>query len=583
MTLFGQYRWFVAAAATTVAYAGVLLLAHRGPELTTFADVFGLLVILVAVGVTLANAVTRPAMERWFWALMAFGFSLWGFNEAAWAYREGMLHLTMPDPYFSDIVLFFHLVPMIAAVAWRPDLLRKESPFHLSTLHFLMLLVWWVFLYAFIVFPHQYVILNVAAYDQYYLLLYQVENALLLSVVGFAAWTSSTQWKRLYLNLLGAGTLYAFGSHVIDVAVSHASYYSGSLYDVPLTAAILWMTAAIVSARHWELKPHEPDAKWKWGTVTPRLAMLAMLSLPALGLWTFLLDHSPTPSRIFRLFTVLAAMLALGSFVFLRQYFQDQTLMHLLEESRNGYENQERLQTHLVQREKLASLGQLIAGAARDINHPLGMIMDYSERLWSNQQLTADQDALLRKIVNHARRTRDLVTDLLSFAQSSPGEKAAVDLSVLLHRGAQMLEAQHQASRIHVEISLEPGFPRVQGNANQLFQAFVELIENAMDAMAETGGGSLHISGSSRGRDVMLQFSDTGPGIREPQRVFDPFYTTKPVGKGTGLGLSAVYGVIQDHGGQISCRNQPGGGALFVLHLPAAREVALQAAEAAKA
>jgi signal transduction histidine kinase len=583
MSVFGRYRWFVAAAGITSAFVGVSLIAHRSSGLTAFSDVFGFVIGLVAATAALANLLFRPARERWFWALMAFGLCLWDFNQSAWAYREAVLHLSMPDPYFSDIVLFFHLVPMIAAVLWRPDLLRKESPFHLSTLHFLMLLVWWVFLYAFIVFPHQYVIVNVSAYDKYYVLLYQVENILLVLVLGFAAWTSSAGWKRLYLNFMAAETVYTVGSQLLNEAVIKGSYYSGSGYDVPMVAAILWIGATVLSARHWDLDTCEPDAKWKWGTVTPRLAMLAMLSLPALGLWAFLLDQSPMPSRIFRLFTVLAAMLALGSFVFLRQYVQDQTLMRLLEESRSGYENQQRLQSHLVQREKLASLGQLIAGAAHDINHPLGMIMDHSERLWSDQHLTSEQDALLRKIVNHARRTRDLVTDLLSFAQSSPGEKAAVDLSVLLHRGAQMLEAQHHARRIRVEISLEPGFPRVQGNANQLFHAFVELIENAIDAMAETGGGLLRITGSHHGCDVILQFSDTGLGIREPERVFDPFYTTKPVGKGTGLGLSAVYGVIQDHGGHISCQNRPEGGALFVLHLPVATEVARKTAEAAKA
>jgi C4-dicarboxylate-specific signal transduction histidine kinase len=107
------------------------------------------------------------------------------------------------------------------------------------------------------------------------------------------------------------------------------------------------------------------------------------------------------------------------------------------------------------------------------------------------------------------------------------------------------------------------------------------MIENAMDAMAESGGGMLEISAQRQEGDVVLQFSDTGPGIRDPQRVFDPFYTTKPVGKGTGLGLSAVYGIVQDHGGQITCRNKPEGGALFVLKLPAVTEAAAQTAVAA--
>ena len=101
-----------------------------------------------------------------------------------------------------------------------------------------------------------------------------------------------------------------------------------------------------------------------------------------------------------------------------------------------------------------------------------------------------------------------------------------------------------------------------------------------MDALEEAGGGSLEITAHRLGDEAMLQFSDTGPGIREPQRVFDPFYTTKPVGKGTGLGLSAVYGVVQDHNGQITCQNKPEGGALFIIRIPAASESAAQVAGA---
>jgi two-component system NtrC family sensor kinase len=273
-------------------------------------------------------------------------------------------------------------------------------------------------------------------------------------------------------------------------------------------------------------------------------------------------------------------MLVLGAFVFLRQYMQDQTLMRLLKESRSGYENQERLQSHLVQKEKLASLGHLVAGAAHEIEHPLMAIMTFSEQLWSTQHLTPEQDVLVRKMVNQARRTRDLVSDLLSFAQESPAEKTLVDLSMLIQRTILMLELKRRAGRIRVETFLDPEIPLVWGNANQLFQAFVQIVENAVDALEESGGGSLHIIAQRQGRDVVVQFSDTGPGIREPQRVFDPFYTTKPIGKGTGLGLSAVYGVVQDHKGQITCQNKPEGGALFVLRLPMATEAAMKAVAA---
>jgi len=309
--------------------------------------------------------------------------------------------------------------------------------------------------------------------------------------------------------------------------------------------------------------------------------MLAILSLPVLGLWTVLDDRSPGPSRAFRVFAVLAAMFVLGFFVFLRQYLQDRVLMGLLKESRRAYESEKQLQTQLVQKEKLASLGNLIAGAAREIDHPLGAVMNYSEQLWSRERLTDEQNAMVRKIVNQARRTRDLVSNLLSFAQQAPGEKKPVDLTVLLTRATHMLESRRQSGKIQVKLSIAGDFPPVRGNANQLFQAFVEIIENGMDALEESGGGLLEISAQRQGQEVVLEFSDNGPGIKDPQRVFDPFYTTKPVGKGTGLGLSAVYGVVQDHGGQITCHNKTHRGAVFTLHLPASAEPVAQGAGAA--
>ncbi len=217
--------------------------------------------------------------------------------------------------------------------------------------------------------------------------------------------------------------------------------------------------------------------------------MLAILSLPVLGLWTFLFDKSPLAPRTFRLFAVLAAMLVLGAFVFLRQYIQDQTLMRLLQESREAYDDQQRLQTHLVQKEKLASLAHLVAGAAREIDDPLAAIMFHSDELWTREHLTTEQGATGSQ---NRRSGPSYPRPRLEPAELCPaesGERITVDLTTLLQRCAQMLEAKHSSDRIKVSVSLEPELPRVAGNANQLFQAFHEIMENAVDALAEVGGG----------------------------------------------------------------------------------------------
>ena len=578
MSVLARYRWFAAAAGITLAFAAVSAIAARTDGLTAFADLAGLALMFAAIAIAVANAVVRPQQERSFWTLMGLGFSLWACSQAAWTYRDIWLHRNVPNISLFDVILFFHAVPIIAAVGWRPDLVKNEGKTHLSLRNFLMLLGWWMFLYAFIVFPHQYVVRDIDLYNACYTRLYLLENILLLAVLGQAAWTSSSGWRRLYLHLFSACLLYTAGSQFLERAVSAGRYYSGSLYDVPFVGTLAWMTAAVLSARGWDLESRQVTLDPRWKKVIPRLVMAALLSLPALGLWTLLLDKSAAPSRSFRVATVLIAMLLLGALVFLRQYLQDQALITLLQDSRRVYESQKRLQSELVQREKLATLGNLVAGAAHDINHPLDAIMGYSEQLWAKERLTEEQHGLLRKIMAQALRTRDLVSDLLSFAQQSPAEKIPVDVVVLLQRATQMLEARRLPGKIRVEISIAADFPRVHGNANQLFQAFVEIIENAMDALEEVGGGSVEISARRQGREAVLQFADSGPGIREPKRVFDPFYTTKPVGKGTGLGLSAVYGVILDHSGQISCDNRPGGGAVFVVRLPAEAKAALKMA-----
>src|SRR5271165_1421820 len=574
MSLFRRHPWFVAAAALIAALAALSLVAHPSFALTVFADITELLIFTAVAGAMLAACIARPPSERSFWALMTAGFFLWTCNQAAWLYSEAVQRHQIPDPYFFDIVLFFHVVPMIAAVGWRPDLAKRPASAGLSALNFLMLLGWWTFLYAFIVFPYQYVVLNVDAYNFFYDRLYLLENILLLMALAGAAWHTSGAWRRLYLHFFSACALYALCAQFLNRAVVNGTYYSGSLYDVPLVAAPLWMAATALSARKWELNSTSPASSQRWKKLIPLLTMLTILSLPLLGLWTVLFDPSPPPSRAFRIFAVLTAMLLLGAFVFLRQYVQDQALVVLLQESRRGYDTQKRLQNQLVQKEKLQSLGTLVAGAAHEINHPLAAVLTHADQLWARDGLSDEQKGFLRKIVAQAQRTSDLVANLLSFAQQTPGEKSLVDLGTLLHRATQLLEPRYRGGNIQIELAIDPNLPRVSGNVNQLFQVFIEITENAMDALQESAGGLLRITAAAHDAEVVLQFSDTGKGLRQPERVFDPFYTTKPVGKGTGLGLSAVFGLVQDHGGYITCQNKPEGGALFTVRLPAAEPAA---------
>jgi signal transduction histidine kinase len=581
MGLFPRHRWFALAGAVTLAFALVSLTFPRGFALVAVFDLgFFLLTLAVAVAM-LVNGRTEQGVKRRFWLLMGSGCLLWACDSAAWAYFEVLRQAPVPREWFMNVILFLHFVPMIAAVGMRPHRAEREPRFRGGTLEFLLLLAWWIFLYAFIVFPPQYVAMNTALYEKNSAALYLAETAILALVLGIAARGATAGWRLIYLNLMGASILYALDSQGLSFAMDSGRYYTGSIFDVPLIGTVCWMAATALTASQWQSEPVPPQENDKWGEVTLRLASLAILSLPALGLWTFLLDKSPAPARTFRLFAVLVAMLVLGAFLFVRQYLQDYALMRLLNRSRRSFDNEQRLQTHLVQREKLASLGELVAGAAREIDQPLTAIMNFSEKLWSNHRLSPEQDTLVRKIVSHSQRTRDLIANLMSFAQQSSNEKAMVDVRTLLQRSVQMRELQAHEHKIRIETSIEANLPRVWGDGHQLFQAFVQILENALDALEESHGGSLQVIAAQQGNQVVVEFADSGPGIKEPHRVFDPFYTTKPIGKGTGLGLSAVYGVVQDHRGQITCHNKAQGGAVFVLRLPTASPNSIQALAAA--
>ncbi len=577
-------KWWIGGLSCLVLTFGIVSLSvPAGFPLLAFGDIAQFVLLFLAFLLMVANAVSSRGQIRLFWGLMAAGCLLWSANLSLWTLYEVVLRRTLPEPFIGDVILFVHVVPFMAAVALRPHL-SEEKKLYFSTLNFLVLLVWWVFLYAYIVFPDEFVVLNVAVYSPHFDLLYLVENLALLAVLGILAWNTRGAWKAIYWNLFVASGLYTSSSMVANAAIARNQYHTGSIYDVPFIASTCWLIWAGLLAR--ELKPAcEPAVRQRsrWQMLAPRLAMLAMLSLPLMGYWAWFRDTAPPNLRQFKLLVTLAATVVLGLFVFLRQYLMDRELVRLLDESRLSLENLQRLQTELIQREKLASLAQLVSGAAHEINNPLAVILGYSDLLAADQGLQPDQANMARKIGQQARRTRELVSSLLSFARQSPGEKTLLDMGSLAQRALQMKMLRIDNKNIRAESHIAPDLPHIWGNINQLFQCCAEIVGNATDAMEEVGGGTLSVSVHQEGNELVLEFSDSGPGVREPQRIFDPFYTTKPVGKGMGLGLSVTYGVVQEHQGHITCHNLPEGGAVFVVRFPVANQTASTAAVAAKA
>ena len=244
--------------------------------------------------------------------------------------------------------------------------------------------------------------------------------------------------------------------------------------------------------------------------------------------------------------------------------------VRLYEETCRAYEDLRKTQEQLLQSEKMSAVGQLIAGVAHELNNPLTAILGYAQLLES-EGLNARAQDFVGKLFKQAQRTHRVVQNLLSFARQRTPEREEVNIRTVLDETLTLRDYDLKTNNIRVEMEI-PSQPQiVVADPHQIEQVFLNIINNAVDAILETGRtGKLHIRVYNQGGQVCTQFTDDGPGIKDPKRIFDPFYTTKSVGKGTGLGLSICYGIVKEHGGDITANNAPEGGAVIEVRLPAA-------------
>jgi PAS domain S-box-containing protein len=232
-----------------------------------------------------------------------------------------------------------------------------------------------------------------------------------------------------------------------------------------------------------------------------------------------------------------------------------------------------RLEEQLIQAEKLAAMGQMLAGVAHELNNPLTAILGVTELLREGQ---ADQEATKRQLeITHrqARRAARIVQNLLEFSRPPSPQKKPVDLNSIIDRTLQLHEHSLRRNNVEVDFRPQPDFPGVIADANQLIQVFLNLVTNAEQAIREVReSGRIQIRFARVGPRVSITFQDDGVGIRPDsvQRIFDPFYTTKRPGGGTGLGLSICLSIVREHGGTIEAEALPAGGSAFTVYLPAA-------------
>jgi diguanylate cyclase (GGDEF)-like protein len=331
----------------------VSLLAPRSIGLTAFGDLTQSALLLCATLSILSNVRTSYKKAQLFWALMAVGCGMWLCTQILWTYFEVFLRQDTPNPFVGDVVLFLHVVPMMAALVVQPHIQRKDHSLPLVSLDFFLLLTWWLYLYLFIVIPWQYVSPNEAAYGRSFDLLYVCEQIVLIVGVGLAWRRSHGSWRTVYGQLFKAALFYSAGSTLAGVAIDYHRYYTGSLYDVPLVAAMAWFAVVGFRARESSSdQPADKESRHNHSMWTARLAMMAVFSTPLMVAWAEYGGGTPPLVRSYRLFLTVAAMVFMGTLVFVKQHWMDRELLHLLHLSRQNLDEMCKLKDELENKEQ---------------------------------------------------------------------------------------------------------------------------------------------------------------------------------------------------------------------------------------
>ncbi len=555
--------WVPLLIAPVLAQTAVSLFMPRGEALTIASDLIQGSLLLIATAAFVPNISRRRCATlhiRLFWILLSMGMIFWLTYQGMWNYFEVFKRQDVPDPFLGDVVLFLHLVPMIAALALLPHLREDERDERIRMLDFTLLLTWWVFIYVYAVIPWQTVQVDEATYSANFNFAYLTEKLVLLVSLAVLAYSAEGGWRTLYGQLLGASALYASSSYVANWAIGHKLYYSGSLYDIPLTVSIAWMAAAPLLALRLQLADSKPPRPILGIWIT-RLSMLALFSLLWAAIHAELDPALPASVRTFRITVSLLTLVVMGVLVFWRQRLLRDELSRFLERSRRSFDDLKALQQKLIQSEKLASLGQLVGGAAHEINNPLTAMLGYSELL-SASNLPIDEQHQAEQIGEQVRRTTTLVASLLTFARQAPAHLVTVDINSVMQTTVRLLARQLEGGPNSIRLELAPSLPFVLADSNQILHVCMHLAGQICARLNREPHSALLIRTHGQNDLVRVDFASydtsTARSADLTSLSFSVELNSESANKPSTLSLSACCRIVEEHGGRLLQSPAPG-------------------------
>lgn len=570
----------LAGAGFSLLYAVLSVLT--GQSLVALGDVAQLIPPIAFAVLSLRLARRCRGQVRIFWNLNAVHGLIWAAGQVVWTnydlFAGGVPVISPTDPIF-----FLSSVPLAVALYARPERDRPRWLFDIVLLDLVLIALFSAFVYIYFVVSIAITDGNEALYNANLTQLLNGRN-LALAIWSIFLWRTAPTpaWRRM-LGIYAAGLSLTFaGGLVYDVAERIGTYASGSLWDLAWMLPYVLMSLAVAVAHDEGLfEPAEEAPALAKLPVVSLIAITLLVAIPAIDeISRRLLDVSE-PTAALRTRLALAMMIPFGLVVVVREFLSRRALLRAGQELVSTREQ-------LVQKEKLAAVGQLVSGVAHELNNPLQGVLGYAELMLAGRP-SASETEELTAIRDNANRAAGIVRNLMTFAGRTDSARGWQQINRVVRDAVAVREPHLQTGGIDLRLDVADRLPLVYVDHARLEDVLVNLIQNAeaaIEARRSGTGRASSVPRQSRGEIVvstrwqgepdriLIEVADNGSGLREEDlpRVFDPFFTTREVGQGTGLGLSVCYGIVREHGGQISARNADVGGAIFTIELPVMAE-----------
>jgi signal transduction histidine kinase/CheY-like chemotaxis protein len=581
-----------------IAGAGFLLLyavlsVATGQRVVLLGDLAQLIPPLAYAALTLWLGRRSRGQVSVFWNLNAVHALMWAFGQVVWTYYDvaagGVPVISPTDPLF-----FVSSIPLAAALYGRPERDRPRWLFDIVLLDIILIALFSAFIYIYFIVT---IAVTDGREDLYNDNLTQLLNARNLLLAVWAAWlwhsAGSPAWRRM-LGVYAVGLAVTFaGGIVYDLVDRIGVYIPGALWD--LLFMVPYVLMAIAAAMAYDAKLFEPEEEAPALSKLPMVSLIAitlLVAIPAIDEISRRLLTVSAATESLRTHVALAMMIPFGVVVVVREFLSRRALIRAGQDLATTRQR-------LVQREKLAAVGQLVSGVAHELNNPLQGVLGYAElMLASNPE--ARQTEELRAIRDNANRAAGIVRNLLTFAGRTTSARGWQQINRIVADAIAARQPLLLTSGIDLILDEADRLPLVYVDHRRIHDVIVNLIQNAEAAIAARREGkslSPMVPRKTRGEirittrmqvdpdRIVAEVTDNGSGLKDEDltRVFDPFFTTREVGQGTGLGLSVCYGIVREHGGQIIARNGETGGATFSIELPVMAESLIAATEAVPA